>query len=710
MKRRLGLTWAAVLLTVCHVGVSAHQVSAGGGVAPYTGGGSRQRGFGYVSDAAFGFFVAGSSLTNMNGVYMRIQPDKIPDHIRHKWQYAYHNDHSGWFMGLVGAPDGNMVPKPYEPVGGKSTEWVIIDEQGNDRFGHVGETVIPGAGMKWKHVQERNAAKGTGSNHFGDEDPPSSEEAERKGAKPGGAEKGRAVAEKLGDREDELPWQVIYIGDQKMAHQLRNQHRWNEHIKKQAMLGDAIFDGQEMRPIKKVPLQDQAGEQPRAPPEEVAAELVDPPAAVAAREEGDWAAAAALYMEALGALNPNDTSLTPEQREWNEAYLHLLHAAMLRRAHSYADALSSLEQALALFPQYKAALFEKGSCLLDAQEPVKAVEAFEQVLALDVEYPGLCARLVRATADVARIDALGPGLEDALGINHYAVLGLGYDFTPKELTKAYRSASRTYHPDKKGGSTQAFERVAAAHACLSSEAARKEYDAGAEIKRDLQQDGSQGPTWEDRMTKRYFPQRFGFEPFGDPYEHKRARKEERLLETPAADNQEGIPEGTYLGSCKGCSLSADGETLTCTHCLATNTRPRQASIGARSCAAGDVIGNSDGRLACEPVAAAALLDDSGGVTDGGSSPQKRAEPRTEFDANGNHPSAPEGPYRESCTQCALLPPNNQVLSCTCRGEGGGLLETALELLVCSGVIDNKGGELVCDGVSFPPRLHHGEEL
>ena len=50
---------------------------------------------------------------------------------------------------------------------------------------------------------------------------------------------------------------------------------------------------------------------------------------------------------------------------------------------------------------------------------------------------------------------------------------------------------------------------------------RKEaYDVGADIKRDILNDGSEGPSFWDRMRQEYFPEQFGYEPFGDPYEHK----------------------------------------------------------------------------------------------------------------------------------------------------------------------------------------------
>ena len=138
--------------------LAAAQVPMGpGSMQPYAGGGGRQRSYGYVREPAMGFFIAGSTLREMNGVYKRVE--QVPARIRHKFQLAYRKwpwrepDHlDGWMIALVDKPDGGAAGAGYAAVGGLSSEWVIIDSHGNDRFGHPGETVIPGAGTKWQHV------------------------------------------------------------------------------------------------------------------------------------------------------------------------------------------------------------------------------------------------------------------------------------------------------------------------------------------------------------------------------------------------------------------------------------------------------------------------------------------------------------------------------------------------------------------------------
>jgi len=61
-------------LAGCRLRPVAGQVPMGpGSMQPYAGGGGRQRGFGYVREPAMGFFIAGSTLRDMNGVYARVE-------------------------------------------------------------------------------------------------------------------------------------------------------------------------------------------------------------------------------------------------------------------------------------------------------------------------------------------------------------------------------------------------------------------------------------------------------------------------------------------------------------------------------------------------------------------------------------------------------------------------------------------------------------
>ena len=76
-------------------------------------------------------------------------------------------------MILLGAPEGQLFD------GGKKSEWLFIDPQRRDRFGHEGDTIIPGCCERWKHLHREPVETDGG-----------------------------AVATIHQDNEDELPWQA----------------------------------------------------------------------------------------------------------------------------------------------------------------------------------------------------------------------------------------------------------------------------------------------------------------------------------------------------------------------------------------------------------------------------------------------------------------------------------------------------------------------
>jgi hypothetical protein len=55
----------------------------------------------------------------------------------------------------MGLADGPGDDKPYRAYGDKKSEWVMVDTEHKDRFGHVGETIIPGSGDRWGHLDSR---------------------------------------------------------------------------------------------------------------------------------------------------------------------------------------------------------------------------------------------------------------------------------------------------------------------------------------------------------------------------------------------------------------------------------------------------------------------------------------------------------------------------------------------------------------------------
>ena len=99
----------------------------------------------------------------------------------------------------------------------------------------------------------------------------------------------------------------------------------------------------------------------------------------------------------------------------------------------------------------------------------------------------------------------------------YAALGVACDFSPEELRRAYRSASRDAHPDKEGGSQAKFTAVARAYEVLGDDRRRADYDAGL----DLPGERAQGFTLAEELRTHYFPELRPFQPFGDPQENRR---------------------------------------------------------------------------------------------------------------------------------------------------------------------------------------------
>ena len=264
------------------------------------------------------------------------------------------------------------------------------------------------------------------------------------------------------------------------------------------------------------------------------------------------------------------------------AALHANIAACLRRDKKQEQAVSECDQALALLPRFGRALFRKAACLLEAARPVEAVEAFEVLYRVDRNWPRLSDWLLRAHAAQRRMAAQGDdaspdgtrgrtrkswysssssssaadggggqggsasspgGSTDASDgdtlskeSDHYVVLGVTCDATDKQIQQAYRMRSLKYHPDRKGGSTAAFQRIAQAFQTLSDPDKRNMYDQGVDIKSkrgggdsdDSEDDEEENKqSLREEIERRYYPERYDFWPFGDPFINKRKREEKK---------------------------------------------------------------------------------------------------------------------------------------------------------------------------------------
>lgn len=230
------------------------------------------------------------------------------------------------------------------------------------------------------------------------------------------------------------------------------------------------------------------------------------------------------------------------------------------RARKLDAAVDALDAALRLFPRYSRALFRRAACLLEAGKAEEAVAGFKTLYRVDRAWPHLNEWLVRAytlrkrqsrgdycsegaagqrydnpkeeEAGVGRSFASSTGSGGfteadriAKEVDHYAVLGVSTDATDKQLKTAYRMRSLKFHPDKKGGHTAAFQRIAEAHQTLSDPDKRQAYDEGGDIKvkrgrRDEDDDSDDSEeehktSMREEVEREFYPEKYHFWPFGE---------------------------------------------------------------------------------------------------------------------------------------------------------------------------------------------------
>ncbi|CAK9061982.1 DnaJ homolog subfamily C member 7 homolog [Durusdinium trenchii] len=263
---------------------------------------------------------------------------------------------------------------------------------------------------------------------------------------------------------------------------------------------------------------------------------------------GDFATAALRYGDALLSCPTDD--------KWGRATLHAARAACHRRAREFRQAIDDCDLALNLFPRYARALFRRAACLLEAGRPKEAIKSLETLLRVDRKWPNLCDWLVRAHAQAKRMekdDRYRPswkktdkrghegqqrescdGAPELSGSDLYSILGVSSDATDQQLKRAYRLMSLKYHPDKQGGSTRDFQRIAHAYETLSDPAKRHAYNDGADLKKKEDKEDSESDREEkslrEEVERKYFPERFKYWPFGDPFIEKRKLYERRRKE------------------------------------------------------------------------------------------------------------------------------------------------------------------------------------
>ena len=118
----------------------------------------------HIHDVAYGYFVAGSTLPGLNGVYgpKLLSPEDyaaegLPLPIAQAVEtVAYKHDSSGWWLVHAHNP-AHRAPGPGGAFDHTSEpEWVFIDSTWTDRFVHRGDTPVhETSANEWRHVHDR---------------------------------------------------------------------------------------------------------------------------------------------------------------------------------------------------------------------------------------------------------------------------------------------------------------------------------------------------------------------------------------------------------------------------------------------------------------------------------------------------------------------------------------------------------------------------
>ncbi|CAE8583567.1 unnamed protein product [Polarella glacialis] len=217
------------------------------------------------------------------------------------------------------------------------------------------------------------------------------------------------------------------------------------------------------------------------------------------------------------------------------------------------------------------------------------------------------------------------------------------------------------------------------------------------------------------------------------------RKQEQEAERPLP-NQPGLPGGSFLDSCRGCSLEGkhlQKGVLRCTHCRFPGSPALASSLDLQSCPLPEVD-NIRGELQCKPKVNAANIPEGGyrdscrgceleqggtvlqcshcGAADGRRVTSRFLlsqcpRPGKLDNHNGvlncvgllNAAKIPEGPYLHSCQGCHLFDYGKLVTCQLCRKADGRQLQSSFELGLClpPGKLDNQDGSLICKGGKSP---------
>ncbi|KAH8049854.1 hypothetical protein JL720_15528 [Aureococcus anophagefferens] len=334
---RARATCSAFLRLALLLASSNAQLVGPGGVVPYGGGGGGPRRYGTPRRRG-----------------LRVAAARVPARVLQRGEQVV---------------DGPRGPEGYGAVGRKSTEWMFVDKKGHDKFGHAGETIIPGAGDSWSHAEAAPPPPGR-DGRAGDGDD---------------------------DDFDELPWQVIYIGDPTWCGASSARPRTTARSRT-TLLGHFVDD--------------HTGQLHRL----AAPENAEHASGAATPTEGAFAAA---LKRAPRADELKRGRLRRDR--WASAVGALHHAGCLRRLGRREEARERLDAALGLFPTFGDALEEDVRLALDAGDALGAVRNAERLARVDRDRAG------RDLVIVAAVDEKRRQLDAAAARAAASAIGDGAD-------------------------------------------------------------------------------------------------------------------------------------------------------------------------------------------------------------------------------------------------------------------------------------------
>ena len=158
--------------------------------------------------------------------------------------------------------------------------------------------------------------------------------------------------------------------------------------------------------------------------------------------------------------------------------------------------------------------------------------------------------------------------------------------------------------------------------------------------------------------------------------HFAARRAQQYSRLPKP-NGPGLPPGSYLNSCRGCSLNAQGTALRCSHCRGGGPAAHSELVLASCHTPQLYIDNIQGELQCKPAPNAADI--------------------------------PSGRYASSCEGCRLTDGGTSLACPHCTAADGRRLGSTYEIGRCPSPaqLDNNNGRLFCSGVPNARGLPRG---